>query len=414
MNLTETTISIIIPTHNRVHSLKRLLDQLGVQTYPGQLMEVIVVANSCTDTTVFMLQNYKAPFKLCSSELYGYSLAEARNKGASLATGSLFIFMDDNVYPSDGFVNAHMLAHQNKENSVVIGYLSLVTPLKPDYYQLELKSRWEEKFDQMSAPGHRFSYTDLSSSNFSIPAALFKMTQGFVSGLSRRDDYEFCIHLINLRANFSFSRNANGFQQGEATNLKCSLKRKREEGKMDVRLWSMHPDVMPSALLDSWLRSKYAIINKNAFLLFPFLKISDAIASCLLFLMVVLEKFQMRGKWKALNNRLHRYWYFRGWLDEFPKTQELYHFIHNCLRHKKQDEALDVDLKPGFIAATQLLDQLRPSSINVQYGKHFIGTIPARPGAERIKGHHLRQLLAVELSESLMTSLALDEIINSH
>jgi glycosyltransferase involved in cell wall biosynthesis len=93
MNLAEATISIIIPTHNRVDSIKRLLDKLSLQSCPVSLMEVIVVADSCTDATVSLLQNYKTPFKLLICETFGSGLAGSRNEGASLAFLSMMMLI---------------------------------------------------------------------------------------------------------------------------------------------------------------------------------------------------------------------------------------------------------------------------------------------------------------------------------
>ncbi|MBF8302594.1 MAG: glycosyl transferase family 2, partial [Candidatus Dadabacteria bacterium] len=61
MNRDMPTISIIIPTHNRSASLLRTLDALRVQTYPLQQVEVLVVADGCSDGTVEGLRHYTAP-----------------------------------------------------------------------------------------------------------------------------------------------------------------------------------------------------------------------------------------------------------------------------------------------------------------------------------------------------------------
>ncbi|MCU7548281.1 glycosyltransferase [Chitinophagaceae bacterium LB-8] len=414
MILTETTISIIISTHNRVHSVKRLLDKLGSQTYAVQLIEVIVVAYGCTDNTVAMLQNYKAPFKFIFYEMSVDEPAKARNNGASLASGSLFIFIGDDVEPSEGFAEAHMLAHQNKEDAVVIGYLPLALAESPDYYQIDRQANWEERFQRMRIPGYRYSYKDFSCSNFSISSDLFKKAQGFVSGLHYRDDYEFGIRLINLGANFIFSKDAWGIHRDEITDIHRFLKRKREDGKADVRLWCMHRDMIIPPLQMSRFKKKYSfLLYKKAFLLLASLKITDTIASCLKYLMFVLEKLQLRSKWKALNYHLHRYWYLRGWLDELPDKQKMFFVPNYIMEQETPDVEFEIDLKPGILAATQKLDQLRPRSVNICYGKQIIGSIPFKPGAERINGDHLRYLLATELSESFMVSFSLenDELI---
>ena len=45
------TVSVVIPTHNRRASVERALRALSVQSYPLALIEVIVVADGCTDGT---------------------------------------------------------------------------------------------------------------------------------------------------------------------------------------------------------------------------------------------------------------------------------------------------------------------------------------------------------------------------
>jgi hypothetical protein len=128
--------------------------------------------------------------------------------------------------------------------------------------------------------------------------------------------------------------------------------------------------------------------------------------------MSVLEQLQFRGKWKKLNYQLHRYWYTRGVLEELRNKQNLSDYFKSIPKFKTPDDALEIDLKSGLTAAAQLLDQLRPESIKLRYGTQIIGSIPSKPGAERLKGSHLRYILAMELSEDFIASFALDEIMN--
>ena len=108
MNKENPTVSIIIPSHNRSSSLRRALDALHSQTYPIDLMEVIVVADSCIDDTLAMLQDYKAPFKLHAIEVNCRSASIARNTGAASATGQLLLFLDDDIEAMPPLVESHI------------------------------------------------------------------------------------------------------------------------------------------------------------------------------------------------------------------------------------------------------------------------------------------------------------------
>jgi glycosyltransferase involved in cell wall biosynthesis len=91
------TISVIVPTYNRVESLVPVLEAIFNQTYPPA--EVIVADNGSTDETLKMLHKLEAP-NLKVLELPASGLpAVARNAGISQATGEYISFCDsDDVW----------------------------------------------------------------------------------------------------------------------------------------------------------------------------------------------------------------------------------------------------------------------------------------------------------------------------
>ena len=402
------TISIVIPSHNRSTSLKRLLNKLGEQSFPAQMMHVIVVADGCKDDTLKMLDNYQSSFSLEYIELPGEGAAVARNKGAALAKGELVLFLDDDIDPSVGLVEAHVEAHQN-EYTVVIGYLPLATPPKAGFFKLELRSWWEQKFQQMRKPGYRYNYEDLLSGNVSLALQLFKQVQGFDTRLNCREDYELGIRLIKSNAEFVFSPEAWGFHCDEATNLERSLKRKRQEGKADVQFWHLHPD-MTSFLQDAYLKNQYTFLQSKAvFFAINAPKITDTIAFCLQKLMNLLEAFRLRSQWSKINRKLHIYWYLRGLLDELHTRKKLNEYLQHGTGNGKEEE-LEIDLKNGIPTAEEQLDELRPASVRLMLGEEVIGSILSKPGTERLRGIHLRAILVNELSTPFLKTMALETL----
>src|SRR4028118_374846 len=161
------TVSIIIPSHNRSSSLRRALDALHLQTYPIDLIEVIVVADSCIDDTLAMLQDYKAPFKLQAIEVNCRSAAIARNTGAAAATGQLLLFLDADIAAPPPLAGSDARVHRERPGSAVMGSYPPKLQGGTKYFDVEVRSWWEDKFYQMSQPGHRFTYQDLLSGNLS-------------------------------------------------------------------------------------------------------------------------------------------------------------------------------------------------------------------------------------------------------
>lgn len=404
MNPTTTNISIIIPTHNRSQSTRRLLDKLGKQTYPKDRMEVVVVANDCQDDTLTMLQQYQAPYKLISAETNGSGPATPRNKGASLATGDILIFLDDDVDPSEGLAAAHVQAHEH-ENSVVIGYLPLAVSRNPGYYRLKLKMWWENKFQQMRKTGYRFGYEDLLSGNFSVGAGLFHKVNGFVTTLSCRDDYELGIRLLNAGGEFRFCKEAAGLHCDEVTDVHRSLRRKREEGKMDIKLWRMHPGITNS-LQNEYRENKFAFINsRKAWWMLNFPKMTDRLAGVYKFMLNVAGRLRMRNRWHWMSYRLHTYWYYRGLIDQLQTKENLFsYFSHEPAGAVRMS---DIDLSKGFAAAQDKLDRERPHAITIWFGSEKVTEIPYTPGMEPLRGVHLKRLLATTAKTPVMKALAL-------
>ena len=408
-----TPVSIIIPSHNRAASLNRLLDKLGTQSYPATLMQVIVVADGCKDHTVSMLKDYKPEFKLDYIEMPGSGAAIARNKGAALAINPILIFLDDDIDPSNDLVKAHAEDHAI-ENRVVIGYLPLAVSKKPDFYHHTLIAWWEGKFQQMSSRGYRFNYEDLISGNFSISHELFKKVNGFDTSFRCREDYELGMRLIKSNAEFIFSRKAWGYHRDEVTNLDRSLVRKRDEGKADIQFWKSHPD-MPTYIQNLYSTNRYTFLNsKYMFFIINMPAITDLFAKLLRQLMGIFERLKLRREWKKINYKLHLYWYTKGILDELHNQKNLNDYLNFKPTAKEENAEFEIDLKHGLQKAEQFLDEVRPSSIKIKFGYHEIGSVPPKPGFEKLSGKHLRKILANELSFSLLKSLAFNQIISGN
>lgn len=81
--------SIIIPAHNSEKYIHRALESIAIQTFTDY--EVIVVCDSCTDSTAEVVYNYGAV------PVYVHYHADGltRNEGMKLAHGEYILFMDD-------------------------------------------------------------------------------------------------------------------------------------------------------------------------------------------------------------------------------------------------------------------------------------------------------------------------------
>ena len=92
--------SIVIPTYNHAHFMKRCLDSLINQTY--QNWEAIVVNNFSEDNTIEIVEGYNDPRIRLINNANGGIIAVSRNKGISEAKGDWICFLDsdDWWYPN--------------------------------------------------------------------------------------------------------------------------------------------------------------------------------------------------------------------------------------------------------------------------------------------------------------------------
>ncbi len=84
------TISVIIPTYNRVHTLPRALDSVLAQTQPAD--EIIVIDDGSIDNTVELVQHRYSSVKLMQQSNRGVSAA--RNSGIMASSGDWVALLD--------------------------------------------------------------------------------------------------------------------------------------------------------------------------------------------------------------------------------------------------------------------------------------------------------------------------------
>jgi glycosyltransferase involved in cell wall biosynthesis len=408
MNTDAPTISVIIPTHNRSASLRRTLDALSAQTYPVQQVEVLVTADGCVDGTMEMLHRYTAPFGMRIIEQQAQGPAAARNQGAAHATGRLLLFLDDDVKPVPSLIEAHVSAHQRCPGQVVIGYYPPVLKSQAGFFCIQLRVWWEAMFDAMRQPGHRYSYRDLLSGNFSLAAELFARTGGFDPALRCHEDYELGMRLIKAGASFTFAADALGCHYA-ITDLDHSLRRKYQEGQADVLLGSRHPELRRMLPLARF-RVPHSPLSRLLYALaFAWPGGGDLLAVRLQHWLDLLERARLRSCWRRLLDDLLGYWYWRGVAVELGSRRALAGFIEGGLPPVDEGgDEIEIDLRQGLEAAERQLDEARPSGVHIRYGRQSVGRIPPQPGVEGLRGVHLRPILATNLAMPLLQALALE------
>ena len=106
------SISIIIPTMNKMNRLALTLKSLSAQFIPGEDIEMIVINDGSQE-------EYEPLFReLANQYLFRYYRTEnkgrayARNMGLGYAKNELIIFVDDDVIVAPNFIEEHLREQQ--------------------------------------------------------------------------------------------------------------------------------------------------------------------------------------------------------------------------------------------------------------------------------------------------------------
>ncbi|MEV7970767.1 glycosyltransferase [Sphaerisporangium sp. NPDC088356] len=121
-------VSVVVPAYNGQEKLDLALAGLSAQSYPGELIEVVVVDNG--SSPALRLPEIRPPgTRLIVCDTPGR--ADARNAGLAAATGDVIHWLDSDVVADRHEVEAHMRWHHLAPYLVVTSYLRFTTAALP-------------------------------------------------------------------------------------------------------------------------------------------------------------------------------------------------------------------------------------------------------------------------------------------
>jgi GT2 family glycosyltransferase len=123
----ELTVTVVIPAHDRQETLDLTLAALSAQTYPGRLLDVVVVDDGSA-TPLRLPGIAPARTKLISSPPGGWGRAWAVQAGLDVATGEVALVLDADMVPHRRHVEAQLRWHHLAPYVVVLGWIDFTAP----------------------------------------------------------------------------------------------------------------------------------------------------------------------------------------------------------------------------------------------------------------------------------------------
>jgi len=145
MQETPPEISVVVPTWNRLDTLREVVPTLLAQTLPAESFEVLVCDSNSTDGTQEYLAGIHAAHPNVVHLPGAYNgRAMARNAGIARARGSVVLFNDSDILASPELLARHLAHHREREKVAVVGWEVQVRDLADYAY----------KRDHVEARGH--------------------------------------------------------------------------------------------------------------------------------------------------------------------------------------------------------------------------------------------------------------------
>jgi glycosyltransferase involved in cell wall biosynthesis len=222
---------MVVPAFGDQRKLDLTLAGLATQTYPADLLEVIVVDNGSTPP-LRLPEIRPRETRLVVCETPGR--ANARNAGLAAATGDVIHWMDSDVVPERQAVEAHMRWHHLAPYLVVTSYLSFTAAALPSPAEVEAAEDLE-KFFEPSEPHswiadlverseglirtHRAFSVHIGGAT-SVNARLLERTGGMDAGVFLGQDTELGYRLAQAGAVFIADPEARGYHLGPSMRMR--------------------------------------------------------------------------------------------------------------------------------------------------------------------------------------------------
>lgn len=146
--------SIVIPTFNRPHILKKTLTALNSQSFKN--FEVIVVSDGFNDATKKIIESLKTKlnFPLNFIQQKHAGPASARNNGIKKASGKYILFIGDDMIPDKDCIKEHQRIRSLNEEEIILGFVDWHPDIKVTPFMKYL-----------SPNGPQFNFKDIINKN---------------------------------------------------------------------------------------------------------------------------------------------------------------------------------------------------------------------------------------------------------
>ncbi|WP_248964321.1 glycosyltransferase family 2 protein [Sphaerisporangium perillae] len=176
-------VSVVVPAYNGQDKLDLALAGLAAQTYPEELIEVVVVDNG-SSPALRLPEIRPAGARLIVCDVPGR--ASARNAGLAAATGDVVHWLDSDVVADRHEVEAHMRWHHLAPYLVVTSYLRFTTAALPSPDVVASTADLAELFEPAEPHEWLVDLVQRTNGLTDTPSRAFSLHVGGATSVGRR------------------------------------------------------------------------------------------------------------------------------------------------------------------------------------------------------------------------------------
>ena len=234
-------ISVVVPTYNRIETLRYVLPSLLGQDLPADRYEVLVCDSNSNDGTAEYLAAMRAQHPNLWHVAGAYSgRAMARNAGITQARGQVVLFNDSDIIASPDLLAQHWRHHEQQRDIAVVGLEVQVKSLE-DYAG---KRDHPEKRSSLHPPGRkRLSWLYFLTGNASARRADLLRVGCFDEAFTGygHEDLELGYRLQKAGVAILYEPRAVNYHWQDVAH-EDQVEKMKLAGRSTVRFYRKHPD----------------------------------------------------------------------------------------------------------------------------------------------------------------------------
>ena len=253
-----TTISIIVPCYNAPQFLLRLLAELPRQTYPHDLIEVVIVDDASTQPLSHIVAKMSDSFTdfrrlyLVQHER-NRGRAAARNSGILNSTGELLLFNDVDDFPDPDFIERIVARHLAEPRIAVRGNIRVLPEICAQSAFLRYRDSRFLGSRKNQQGKFKLDYNNLSPCFFATSGSSVMRADLLAVGYFDErftgyggEDEEMGFRLFRSGVRIVFEEQAHIWDGDDTTTLERTCMRYRNYGQFGAQLlFTTHPDYLP-------------------------------------------------------------------------------------------------------------------------------------------------------------------------